>query len=145
VDEDIFEGWPRWVRWTLVVPAGVLVPVVAVSIFDAVTHDWLASWLSDLIRVPGGAFLMVLTPALLAPKGKVVVAVIFGIFYTVVFVAVGSALLGSVNAINSQNVGDWMLQVALALVAVFLAGGLAWETERNLNTRIEEEVSKAGS
>jgi hypothetical protein len=132
LEEDYFRGLPVWLRWCLVIPAGLLVPLIAVSIFGALTRPWLADWLGSLIRVPGGAFVMVLLPALLATKARLAVASSFGALYIVIYIAIGSAVLGSTGALSGEGVWFWLLQVILALCAIGLACGLAWETDHNL-------------
>ena len=99
MDDSFIDGWPHWVRWMLVLPAGILayigvqVIVVVLSLFSQSWLSWLPDWALQLINSALSGYAMVYFVAWMAPRGRVTVAVIFtvllGIFAGISFMAAG--------------------------------------------------------
>lgn len=127
--DDIFlEKWPKWLRWALAWPAGVLGSLIIAFVMRLLwsgTNENTAPWFLDLIQAGLIGYLAVYIPSLFAPGYKKVVSIIsICTLVGIVFLVSGFVIYGLIMGGKLDNpILFWIG------VAIYIAGGVVAITQ----------------
>jgi hypothetical protein len=136
IGDDALSKWPVWLRWLLFVPAALLAAgliqlvIILLSGLSETWLSWLPAWAIQLINSVASGFAFVLVLGWMAPRGKVIAAVV-----GTVLVALVVGILIIVGLLLPTKDGPLLVLLGGVLTLVG-AGAACWQTyEHESETR----------